>query len=303
MNVGYIGLGNMGEPMARNLLTDGYTVTVFDQRREAATSLIEEHGAVWADSPREVAQASETVFTSLPGPPEVEEVALGDKGIIHGIKPGSIYVDLSSISPNTARKVYGAFKEKGADVLDSPVSGGKVGAASRVMVLMVGGDDDVFERARPLLEHLGDKIIHTGPIGTGSVCKLVHNSIAATSRLAVVEGFTLGVKAGVDPMKMWRAVRWGMFGRHAPVQGYGENLFAGKFDPASFALKLAAKDQSLAIQLARETEVTVPLNSLAEQILLEAMSRGWGERDSSAAEILQEEKAGVQVRIPNFVSE
>ncbi|MFQ5933531.1 MAG: NAD(P)-dependent oxidoreductase, partial [Dehalococcoidia bacterium] len=263
----------------------------------------EEQGATWAESPKEVAQASEIILSSLPGPPEVEEVALGPDGIIEGIRPGSVYIDLSSISPNLARRMYGAFAEKGAHVLDSPVSGGEVGATNRRMVLMVGGDEAVYERCRPLLEHLGDKVVHTGPIGTGSVCKLVHNSVSAATRLAVVEGFTLGVKAGVDPMKMWRAVRWGMFGRNASVHGFDKNLFIGKFDPPSFALKLMSKDVSLAMQLARECQVPMSIIGLAEQELLEAMARGWGDRDSSAAEVLQEERAGIQVRIPDFVPE
>ncbi|MEE9199575.1 MAG: NAD-binding protein, partial [Dehalococcoidia bacterium] len=140
-------------------------------------------------------------------------------------------------------------------------------------------------------------------IGCGSVCKLVHNCMSSATRFVMLEGFTLGVKAGVDPMALWRAARWGMFGRRAPIEGLAKNLFAGKFDPPTFALKLASKDVSLAVQLARECQVPMPLTSLAEQELLEAMARGWGERDHSATDLLQEERAGVEVRIPDFSPE
>ena len=302
MNIGFIGVGNMGGPMARNLLTDGFEVTVHDIRREAATSL-EELGAKWAESPKEVARASEVVMSSLPGPPEVDAAALGPLGIIEGIKPGTVYIDLSSISPDLARGMYRAFKEKGAEVMDAPISGGVVGATNRTMVIMVGGDEAIFNKYKSLLEHLGDKIIHTGEIGSGSVSKLVHNCMSSTARLAVIEGFTLGVKAGVDPMALWRAVRWGIFGRTSPIEDLGDNLFAGEFDSVAFALKPASKDVSRASWMARECQVPMSLSSLAEQEILEAMARGWGNRDFSAADLLQEERSGVQVRIPDFSSE
>ncbi len=301
-DLGYIGVGNMGGPMVRNLLADGLKVTVHDMNRETVKPL-EELGATWADTPKAVAEASDVIMTSLPGPPEVEAVALGPSGIIEGVKPDAIYADLSSISPSLARKMYGSFKEKGVHVLDCPVSGGIVGATNRKMVIMVGGDKAIFDRCKPTLDHLGDRIILTGEIGAGSVCKLVHNSMSTAARCVVAEGFTLGVKAGVDPMSLWRAVRWGVFGRASAMAGLEDDLFAGKFDPPSFALKLAYKDIALAVDLAKEVRVPVSMISLAEQWLLEAMGRGWGGRDSSASDILQEERAGVEVRVPNFQPE
>lgn len=299
MDIGFVGVGTMGGPMVRNLLEDGIKVTVHDIQREVVRPL-EELGAHWADTPKAVAHASEMVLSSLPGPPEVEAVALGPDGIIEGIKKGSVYVDLSSISPSLARKMYPIFKDKGAQVLDAPVSGGEVGATNRTMIIMIGGDRDAFDRCKPLLDRLGENILYTGPIGNGSVCKLVHNCVAAAAHMAVLEGFTLGVKAGVDPQTLWRAVHGGMFGKASPVDGLGKGLFAGKFDPPTFALKLASKDVSLAVQLAREVQVPVPITSLTEQVFLEAMGRGWGDRDHCATDLIQEERAGVQVRVPDF---
>lgn len=299
MNIGFIGLGHMGQAMVRNLLADGFTLTVHDIHRETAIPL-EEMGATWADSPRAVAQVSDVIMSSLPGPPEVEAVTLGPSGIIEAIKEGSVYIDLSTISPNLIRRIHQAFRERGADVLDAPVSGTP---ANRKMVIMVGGNRKTFDRCQSILGHLGDKIIYVGDIGAGAICKLVHNCIYQATRFVVVEGLTLGVKAGVNPKDLWRAVRWGAYGRATPITGMENDLFAGKFDLTTFSLKLASKDISLAIQMAQECQASMPLTILAEQQLLEAMARGWGDREYTAADVLQEERAGVEVRIPDFSPE
>ena len=295
MNLGFIGVGNMGGPMARNLLEDGYKLKVNDVNREAVRPL-EEMGADWAATPREAAEGSEIILSSLPGPVEVEAVALGPDGILDGISRDSVYVDLSSISPSLARRMYPVFRERGAHVLDAPVSGGEVGATNRTMIIMIGGDKEIFDRVKPLLDHLGSNILYTGAIGNGSVCKLVHNVMGAATRMVVLEGMTLGVKAGVDAETLLKAVGGGMYGKASPVGGLENDLLSGKFDPASFALKLSQKDTSLAIQLAREVRAPVPLSSLAEQIQLEAMDRGWGNRNFNASDLIIEERAGVKVR-------
>ena len=295
MNLGFIGVGNMGGPMARNLLEDGYKLKVNDIDREAVRPL-EEMGADWAATPSETAEGSDIILSSLPGPVEVEAVATGPDGVLDGIAADSVYVDLSSISPSLARRMYPAFREKGAHVLDAPVSGGEVGATNRTMIIMIGGDKEIFDRVKPLLDHLGNNILYTGPIGNGSVCKLVHNVMGAATRMVVLEGMTLGVKAGVDAETLLRAVGGGMYGQASPVGGLERDLLAGKFDPASFALKLSQKDTSLAIQLAREVRAPVPLSSIAEQIQLEAMDRGWGNRNFNATDLIIEERAGISVR-------
>jgi 3-hydroxyisobutyrate dehydrogenase-like beta-hydroxyacid dehydrogenase len=296
MDIGFIGLGTMGGRMVANLLRAGHELAVFDIRRAAAEPL-EARGARWADSPRAAAQDAELVLTSLPGPREVEAAALGDDGVIHGIRPGAIYADLSTSSASLIRRIHAAFAARGADVLDAPVSGGPVGAQSATLQIMVGGDQAVYERARPALLALGDKVSYMGEIGSGSVAKLVHNLIGICTTQLLAEAFTLGVKAGVRPERLLEAVRGGAVGRGLALSHHlPEVVFEDDFDTPRFALALARKDLGLATELAREFAVPVPLAALAEQSLIEALNRGWGGKDASAAFLLQEERAGVTVR-------
>jgi len=296
--VGFIGLGNMGGGMSLNIQKAGYPMVVYDLREEAAKPLLE-GGARLAGSPAEVARLSDVTFTSLPGPREVEAVATGLEGVLEGIRPGAIYVDLSTSRPTLIRQIEPKFREKGAHVLDAPVSGGKSGAASRNLAVMVGGEQEIFDRIRPLLDAFGDKVFYAGSIGAGSVSKLVHNMIGHGVRQAIAEGLTLGVKAGVDAEALWECVRRGSLGRMNVLhEGIARTVFRGEFEPASFALSLARKDVGLATDLGREFNVPMPVANLAEQIAIEAMNRGWGDRDSSVTFLLQEEQAGVEVRAP-----
>ena len=296
--VGFIGLGNMGGGMSLNIQKAGYPMVVYDLREEAAKPLLE-GGARLAGSPAEVTRLSDVTFTSLPGPKEVEAVATGLEGVLEGIRPGAIWVDLSTSRPTLIREIEPRFREKGAHVLDAPVSGGKSGAASRNLAVMVGGERDIFDRIKPLLEAFGDKVFYAGSIGAGSVSKLVHNMIGHGVRQAIAEGLTLGVKAGVDAEALWECVRRGSLGRMNVLhEGIVRTVFRGEFEPASFALSLARKDVGLATDLGREFNVPMPVANLAEQIAIEAMNRGWGDRDSSVTFLLQEEQAGVEVRAP-----
>ena len=296
--VGFIGLGNMGGGMSLNIQKAGYPMVVYDLKEEAAKPLLE-GGARLAGSPAEVARLSDVTFTSLPGPKEVEAVATGLEGVLEGIRPGAIWVDLSTSRPTLIREIEPRFREKGAHVLDAPVSGGKSGAASRNLAVMVGGERDIFDRIKPLLEAFGDKVFYAGSIGAGSVSKLVHNLIGHGVRQAIAEGLTLGVKAGVDAEALWECVRRGSLGRMNVLhEGIVRTVFRGEFEPASFALSLARKDVGLATDLGREFNVPMPVANLAEQIAIEAMNRGWGDRDSSVTFLLQEEQAGVEVRAP-----
>ena len=298
--VGFIGLGNMGGGMSANIQRAGYPMIVYDLREEAALPLLE-GGARLANAPAEVAAASDIIFTSLPGPYEVESVALGPQGVLEGIRPGSVYVDLSSSRPTLIREIEPQFRAKGCAVLDAPVSGGKTGAASGNLAVMVGGDRAVFERVKPALDAFGDKVFYAGEIGAGSVAKLVHNMIGHSVRQAIAEGLTLGVKAGVEPEALWECIRRGSLGRmRALHEGMPRTMFRGEFQPASFALNLAFKDISLATELAREYNVPMPMSTLAEQIAMQAMNRGWAEHDSSVTVRLQEEQAGVEVRAPHI---
>jgi 3-hydroxyisobutyrate dehydrogenase-like beta-hydroxyacid dehydrogenase len=299
IKIGLIGLGNMGNGMANNLLKAGYPLTIFDLRSEAVKPFVDS-GATKADSPKAVAEASEVILTSLPGPPEVEAVALGKDGIIEGIHPGSIYIDLTSNSPTLIRRIYDRFKEKGAHVMDVPVSGGPTGAKTGTLTMMVGGDEEVFQKSLPLLKCLGDKITYTGKIGCGSICKLMHNCIGYGLQTITAECLTLGVKAGVDPMSLWRILRDGGTGQGVMFRGLLPSVvLKGRFDPPHFALQLAFKDVSLATQLGREYNVPMAMASLTLQEMTSAMNRGWGNRDSRATMLLQEERAGnIEVRAP-----
>ena len=296
--VGFIGLGNMGMGMAANIQKADYPLVVHDVREAAAQPFVAA-GARQAASAAEVARLSDVVFTSLPGPREVEAVALGAGGVLEGIGAGGIYVDLSTSRPTLIRQIEPQFRAKGAHVLDAPVSGGKTGAASRNLAVMVGGEREIFERIKPLLDAFGDKVFYAGSIGAGSVCKLVHNMIGHGVRQAIAEGLTLGVKAGVEAEALWQCVRRGALGRMSSLhEGIPRTVFRGAFEPPSFLLSLARKDISLATELGREFDVPMPVANLAEQMAIESLNRGWGDLDSSITFLLQEEAAGVEVRAP-----
>ena len=296
MRLGFIGLGTMGSGMALNVLKAGHHLTVNDVSRDAAGPHLEA-GAVWADSGRDVAAASDILFTSLPGPPEVETVALGERGILSGMSRGKVYFDLSTNSPTLVRRIHDAFAAHGAHVLDAPVSGGPQGANSGRLAIWVGGDRDVFERCKPVLDAIGDQAFYVGAIGTGSIAKLVHNCTGYILQTALAETFTMGVKAGVEPLALWQAVRQGALGRRRTFDGLQQNYLPGRFDPPDFALRLARKDVSLAVEVGREFEVPMRLANLTLAELTEALNKGWDQRDSRAAMLLQEERAGVAVRV------
>ena len=302
MELGFIGLGTMGSSMALNVIKAGHHLTVNDINRDAAGVHLEA-GAAWADSALEVAEASDVVFTSLPGPPEVEAVALGERGILSGISSGKVYFDLSTNSPTLVRRLHDAFAARGAHVLDAPVSGGPQGAHSGRLAIWVGGDKEVFERCKPVLDAIGDQAFYVGAIGTGSVAKLVHNCTGYILQTAIAETFSMGVKAGVEPLALWQAVRQGALGRRQTFDGMAQNYLPGRFDPADFALRLARKDVSLAVEVGREFDVPMRLANLTLAELTEALNRGWGQRDSRAAMLLQEERAGAEVRVAREVLE
>jgi 3-hydroxyisobutyrate dehydrogenase len=298
MRIGFIGLGMMGHHMVANLQNAGHDLVVFDVRREAGQEALR-RGARWAETPADAARQSEIVMTSLPGPKEVELVALGENGIIAGAQAGCYYVDLSTSSPTLIRHIHQVLGHRGVRVADAPVSGGVVGAEEASLQIMVGCDADVFEPIRPALRAIGDKITYIGEVGAGEVAKLVHNQIALVVQQAVAEALTLGTRAGIQPEKLLEAIRGGAYGRSGG--GVGPNLekttLQGDWDQPRFALALARKDLGLATDLASEFGVPMPLAALAEQALIECVNRGWGGKDMTAAFALQEERAKVQVRV------
>ena len=293
MKIGFIGLGHMGGHMARNLARGGHELTVFDIRKDAADALLPA-GASYADGPGEVAASSRLVFTSLPGPLEVEEVALGKDGIVPAARPGTALFDLSTVDPDTIRRIAGAARGRGVTVLDAPVSGGDVGAERGALSVMVGGDRSAYERYRPLLELIGDRVTYCGEVGSGSVCKLVNNVISLGLRVMLPEAFTLGVKAGVDPNTLFEVVS-NSSGSTRTMKEYPRTLFNGNFEPG-FRVDLAAKDLGLATDEGARLGVPMELTEFVLRRYVEAEGRGWGELASTAVARIQEELAGVEVR-------
>lgn len=303
MKVGFIGLGTMGSSMAANIAAAGHQLVVNDLNRSSATAA-EEAGATWADSPADVARASEVVFTSLPGPIEVESVALGANGIAEGAHPGLAYFDLSTNSPTVVRRIADALGELGVAVFDAPVSGGPDGARSGRLAIWVGGDADAFAQWEPVLSVFSDAPHYVGEVGAGSVAKLVHNLSGYIVQTALAETFTMGVKAGVEADGLWEAVRMGALGRRRTFDSLSRNFLPGRFDPPDFALALARKDVALACEVGREFDVPMRLSNLTLQEMTEAMNRGWEGRDSRTSMLLQEERAGVEVRVtPERIAE
>ena len=296
MKVGFIGLGTMGNGMAANLQKAGYELVVHDIRRAAAEPYLAK-GAVWADTPKALGEQCDVVFISLPGPPEVEAVALGPNGLLAGMKPDTAYFDLSTNSPTLVRKINAAFAEKNVYMLDAPVSGGPRGAASGRMALWIGGDEQQFHRHKKVLDTIGDAARYIGPIGAGSVAKLVHNCAGYAIQTCLAEVFTMGVKAGVEPLALWEAVRQGAGGRRRTFDALGDHFLPDYYDPPDFALRLAHKDVTLATELAREMKVPMPMANLALAELTSALNRGWDGRDSRVAMNLQKERAGVTIKV------
>jgi len=294
--VGFVGLGTMGGKMATNLQKAGYKVVVHDMHRQSASHHLQA-GAEWAASPRELAEKSDVMFTSLPEPADVEAVALGKDGLVAGVKKGAAYFDLSTNAQSMVKKIHEAFRAKGADMLDAPVSGGPSGAASRKMAIWVGGDKAAYDKHKAVLDAMGDKAAYIGPIGSATVAKLVHNMSGYAITCALAETFTMGVKAGMDPLALWEAVRQGVGGRRLTFDGLLEQFLPGKYDPPNFALKLATKDVALATQLGRELGVPMRICNLAYAEMREACNRGWEGRDSRAVMLLEQERAGVKIAV------
>ena len=297
MKVGFVGLGNMGNPMATNLLKAGHQLTVHDLRREAATNLLE-MGANWADVPKDVVPGNDVVFTSLPVPRDVQAVVLGDNGILEGSDTSTVYMDLSTNSPTIIRQIHDTLAERGVTVLDAPVSGGVYGAAAGTLAVMVGGDRAVFDRMKPTLDAIGSHVVYCGPIGNGMVCKICNNLLSMGIGVLMTEALTLGVKAGVDLATLADVIANSSGGNRRLVEKFPRYLFQGNFEPG-FATALAAKDVRLATDLGREYGIPMELSNLVDQRHVEAMFRGWGPEDSDAVSKIQEEKAGVQLRLPN----
>jgi 3-hydroxyisobutyrate dehydrogenase len=297
MRIGFIGTGNIGAPIAGQLLRAGHDLTVHDLRQEAAAPLLEA-GAHWADSPAALAAECEIVATCLPGPKEMEAVCFGAGGLAAALKPGALYMDHTTNAPSLVRQVCAMLAGKGIAMIDAPVSGGMEGAQTRDLLVMAGGESAAFERARPLLEAIAKRVIHTGKIGTGSVAKIMHNSATFTLDLVMAECWTTAVKAGVDPATIYRVFTEAALGHQMNLKvRLPATYLRGDFAPR-FSLALARKDLGLALDLARETETPMRLAEICAREMADAVARGWADRDASIFLTLQEERAGTVVRLP-----
>jgi 2-hydroxy-3-oxopropionate reductase len=285
MRVGFVGLGIMGKPMARNLISAGYDLVLYNRTREKAEDLAAgSDSAEVAESPREVAERSDVVITMLPGPPEVEEVVAGNEGLLTGAGEGDLIVDMSTSSPELARELALAAREKGTSMLDAPVSGGDVGAIDGTLSIMVGGEEEGFERVRPLFETMGATVTHVGPSGAGQVVKACNQIVVALTIEAVSEALVLGSKAGVSPGKVLDVLSGGLAGNKV-MEVKREKLLSGVFDPGG-RVEFHLKDLRLALDAAREHGVPLPVTALVESMFATLVAAGRGGWDHSALLVL-----------------
>ncbi len=290
MNVGFVGLGRMGAHMARNLVQAGHDVTVFDVRPEAVEVLVE-LGASAANTANGVAAGAEFVFTSLPGPTEVTATWQGDGGLLANLEPGAIGIDLSTVGADTSRAVEAEARSRGKRYMDAPVSGGVGGADAGTLSLMVGGVEADFEEAFSVMSAIGspEKIYRCGDVGAGSVTKLVNNLIGMSTNVVIAEAFSMGVKAGVDANTLFDVVT-ASSGNSATLAQWKDSVLQRDFTPG-FMLALGHKDARLAVELAEQLGIPMPVTSVARDRLASALAEGWGEEAVAVVARLQERES------------
>jgi 2-hydroxy-3-oxopropionate reductase len=288
MNIGFIGLGVMGWPMAGHLIDAGHTLTL--NRVEPASQPLVDKGGIPAHTPRAVAEASDVVILMVPDTPDVEAVLFGENGVAEGLTPGKLVIDMSSISPVATKDFAKRIEAKGCDYLDAPVSGGEVGAKNAALTIMVGGKPEAFERAKPLLEAMGKTITHVGPSGDGQTAKVANQIIVGLTIEAVAEALTFARRAGADPARVREALMGGFAGSRI-LEVHGERMVKRTFDPG-FRIRLHRKDMGLAVDAARALGLALPNAAIVEQLMNAAIARGDGDRDHSGLILTLEALAG-----------
>ncbi len=299
MQVGFIGLGHMGQHMARHVAEAGHQVAAYDLRPEAVAELTRTPTARRASSVAEAAHEADVVFTSLPGPPEVEAVTTSPDGLLESMRSGAVYVDLSSNSPSLVRRLCATFAEHGIAMLDTPVAGGVTGAEAGTLSVMVGGDRAAFDRVQPVLKAIGTKVFYCGPSGNGSIVKLCNNLCSQAQIAAAGEILSLGVKAGVDLETLAGVIGVSTGTCRAIVETFPKQLFQRNFENPGFSTFLSAKDTHLAIELAHELGVPMEIGEIVERDKQEVLRRGWGALSPDVFVRLQEERAGVVLELPD----
>lgn len=290
MRLAFIGLGTMGGPMAERLLRAGFELTVHNRTRERELPLVQA-GAARAASPKEAASGADMVLVMVSDTPDVEEVVLGQQGALHGMSPGSLLIDMSTISPGATRRIAERLQERGAAMLDAPVSGGSEGARDGTLAIMVGGEATHLEQARPVLEKLGKSITLVGGTGSGQLAKAMNQVIIAGTYAAVAEGMALGLKAGLDMQAAVQAVSGGAAGSWVLTNRAG-NMIANEY-PLGFRTRLHRKDLGIALAAARELGVAMPVASYVEQLETSLVGRGLGDEDVSNVARTVRELAGL----------
>jgi 3-hydroxyisobutyrate dehydrogenase-like beta-hydroxyacid dehydrogenase len=291
--VGFIGTGNMGNPMAGNVLKNGFPLTVFDRHAPAMENLIQA-GAKKGASAQDVVEHCEVVMTCLPASPDVEAAYLDSGGLIERARPGTVLIDLSSVLPSTPRKLEPAATKRGVHYLEAPVSGGVTGARAATLAVMVGGDGEVLKRVEPVLKSIGPNIFHVGPVGAGNTVKAINNMMASVNSLAMMEGVAVGLKAGLDPMTIYEVVKASSGGSKA-LERLATAIIPRKFEPG-FKVRLMNKDLETFTTIAKELHVPISFANIAQNYQQAAMAAGLADMDTSVAMTVIEKLAAIQPR-------
>ncbi|SFL53727.1 2-hydroxy-3-oxopropionate reductase [Halanaerobium salsuginis] len=291
--IGFIGLGIMGKPMAKNLIDAGYELIVNDLNEESVKELVD-YGAASLSTAKEIAENSEVIITMLPNSPHVKAVALGENGLIEGVKSGQVFIDMSSISPLVSQEVAAALLEKGVEMLDAPVSGGQEGAEAGTVAFMVGGNEKVFKANKAILEVMGGSVTLVGDIGAGETTKLVNQIIVGINIAAVAEGLSFGKKAGVDPEKIFNAIRGGLAGSQC-MEDKAPRMLAGNYDPG-FKMKLHVKDLTNTFETSRELHTYMPLAAQVMEMMQKLISDGHTEVDHGGLGLFYEKLNNISLK-------
>jgi 3-hydroxyisobutyrate dehydrogenase len=292
VSVGFIGVGNMGNPMAGNVLKTGFAMTVFDKNPQAMANLVSA-GAKAATSAADVVERSEVVLTCLPASPDVEALYLEPGGLVERARRDMVLIDLSSVLPSTPRKIEPRARERGVHFLEAPVSGGVAGARAATLAIMVGGDAQILERVRPVLRAIGPNIFSVGPVGAGNTVKAINNMMACVNSIAMMEGLAVGVKAGLDPMTIYEVVKASSGGSKA-LERIHTAIVPRKFEPG-FKVQLMNKDLETFHTIAKELHVPVSFSNVAQRYQQAAMAAGLADQDTSVVMTIIERLAAMTV--------
>jgi 3-hydroxyisobutyrate dehydrogenase len=289
--VGWIGTGVMGRWMCQHLMSKGYKATVYNRSKEKARPLLDE-GAAWADTPRQVAESADAIFAIVGFPKDVREVFLGEKGALGGSKSGSVLIDMTTSEPSLAREIYEAAKKKGVASVDAPVSGGDVGAKNAALSIMVGGDADVVEAVKPLLECMGKTIVHQGPAGAGQHTKMVNQVLIASNMIGVCEALLYGYKAGLDLKTVLQSVGGGAAASWS-LNNLGPRIIDRNFEPGFF-VEHFIKDMKIALDESERMNLALPGLALAKQLYEAVRAQGWAKKGTHALMLALEQLSNIK---------